>query len=169
MRATSRPSPVSRGVTCQMIETKDHKKLVDCLKKMLRPWRKFLICIDGLTGVGKSGLARYLSLQLDMPCIETDLFIMREEQPSYRYNELKNVVLSRLDNNRPTILEGILLLDTLSKIGVDYDYLIYVHNSDEDTGFNLKSALENYQMQFSPKEKATLLFNSEYIVNNNNM
>lgn len=148
-----------------MIETQEHKSLAQKLKGIIYPWRKLTIAVDGVTGAGKSGLARYLAFQLDMPCVETDMLrIMNDCQPSYRYSELKNVVLSRHELKRPIIIEGIFLLDTLKRIGVSPDFLIYVKNSEANSGHALKESLPKYFAEYKPEENADLVFSSNFII-----
>jgi len=82
-----------------------HRETLHFVKKIIYPWRKLTIGIDGVDGVGKSPLARFLSWQLGMPSVETDMFLKKgETYPSLRYNELKNLVEFRhsLKNNGVT-------------------------------------------------------------------
>lgn len=147
-----------------MIETQEHKSLVQKLKGIIYPWRKLTIAVDGVTGAGKSGLARYLAFQLDMPCVETDMLrIINECQPSYRYSELKKMVLSRHELNRPVIIEGIFLLNTLKRIGITPDFLIYVKNSEANSGHALKDPLSKYFTEYNSEKNATYVFSSEFI------
>jgi hypothetical protein len=43
--------------------------------------RPLLIGIDGLDGSGKSGLAAWLSWQLEMPAVHLDTYIIRDRAP----------------------------------------------------------------------------------------
>ncbi len=143
--------------------SENHKDLVDKLKGEIYPWRKYLIAVDGITGSGKSGLARYLALELDMPAIETDMIRnMSETQPSYRVSELRHLIQSRHELDRPVIVEGIFLLDTLQKLGVEPDYLIFVENSEADAGYALRDSLPAYLTKYKPKDRANYVFNTDF-------
>lgn len=143
--------------------SEDHKKLVSELKGEIYPWRKYLIAIDGIAGSGKSGLSRYLAWQLDMPTIETDMLREREkEQPAYRLDELNNLIHARHELNRPVIVEGIFLLDTLSKLGIEPDYIIYVKSSEASVGYVLRDSLPEYIEKQKPEERADYVFNTDF-------
>src|SRR6266487_6868506 len=136
-----------------------HERLVQEVKSQLYPWRKFTIGVDGHDGVGKSVLARYLAWELDLPAIETDLLIVRDATPpAYRYDDLTGLVGARHTLNRPVILEGVFLLDTLDKIKVDCDFLIYVEGEKDDSSHLLTTKLREYDQVFSPKTKANHVF-----------
>ena len=146
-----------------MILSDDHNKLITELKGLIYPWRKYLIAVDGLTGSGKSGLSRYLALELEMPVIETDtLRRMDQEQPSYKLDELKDLIQARHELDRPVIIEGIFLLDTLDKIGIEPDYFIYVINSEADAGYALRESLPKYISSFKTEKRANYVFNTKF-------
>ncbi len=146
-----------------MIITEEHDKLLAELKEKIYPWRKLLIAVDGITGVGKSGLSRYLAWKLDMPSIETDMYrIASDTQPSYRLDELNGVIQARYELDRPVIVEGIFLLDTLKKLSLEHDYIIYVRNSKADCGFALRESLPKYQEEYSPEDKADYVFCTDF-------
>lgn len=91
------------------------------------------------------------------------LRIMNDYQPSYRYSELKNLVLSRYELKRPIIIEGIFLLDTLKRIGISPNFLIYVKNSEANSGYALKESLPKYFAEYNPEENANYVFSSNFI------
>ena len=135
------------------------------LNAFVNPWRKLTIAVDGIPGVGKSTLGRYLAWQLEIPLVETDLFrIMEEEPPAYRYSELAEVIRSRHELDRPIIIEGVFALHILNALGIEPDYLAYVENTEADEGLRYKEALDRYLVEFSPKEKADYVLDSESLV-----
>ena len=96
------------------VATRDHTDLRDAIRTALGSWRRFVIAVDGVDAAGKSNLSRYLAWQLGIPVIETDLFLdPKRGGLHYRMDELRSVVLARLDLNRPVIVEGIRILRTL--------------------------------------------------------
>jgi adenylate kinase family enzyme len=91
--------------------------LITSLESTLQPWRAFLIAIDGRGGVGKSPLGRRLSLELKLPLIETDLYLNDISNTlEYHSDELKRVINTRLNKNRPVIVEGIFIRQILKQL-----------------------------------------------------
>ena len=118
-----------------------------------------VIAIDGRDGAGKSPIARCLSWQLQMPAIETDLYIIPDTSPlEYRYDDLFRAVQSRLKNDRPVIVEGIFVLKNLEKIGVPSDFLILVETPSFDGSHGLKSELDRYFKDYAPEQKCNFRF-----------
>ncbi len=141
----------------------DHEKLISELKGKIYPWRKYLIAVDGITGSGKSGLSRYLAWQLNMPTIETDMLREISGEPSvYRLAELNDLIQARHKLDRPVIVEGIFLLNTLSELGIEPDYIIYVKNSDASPGYALRNALPEYIEKQKPEERADYVFSTDF-------
>lgn len=146
-----------------MITTSGHEELLSELEKLVLPWRKLTIAVDGITGSGKSCLSRYLAWQLDIPAIDTDMFRIRsDEQPSYRYSELENLIQARHEMNRPVILEGIFMCHTLEQLGIEADFLIYVENSEANCGLALKESLPRYLTKYRPKKIAQNVFSTDF-------
>ena len=136
-----------------------HGQLIKKIREQLYPWRKFTIGVDGRDGAGKSGLARYLAWELDLPAIETDLLIVRDATPpAYRYDYLARLVEARHSLNRPVVLEGVFLLHTLKRIGVACDFLVYVESEEDNSSQTLREKLEQYDEEFNPRSKANFVF-----------
>jgi uridine kinase len=133
--------------------------LIDQISQALGPWHKYLIAIDGRDGSGKSRLARFLAFKLDMPMIETDLFLIPHQgEPIYRYDELKNAIDTRHQLDRPVIVEGILILDLLDHIALKQDYLVYVSNPGYEGSYSLSSRFHEYEAYFSPQEAVDFMY-----------
>jgi uridine kinase len=144
--------------------SEEQMELAKNLRNDLSTWRKFTFGIDGPDGVGKSVLSRFLSWELNMPAIEMDLFINSEnEPPSYRYEEFYNVINQRHSLNRPVIVEGIFLLDTLKKVNVECDVLIYVENKEFSGSDQLSGELTEYRNKYNPKNAAKYTFECDFI------
>jgi len=140
--------------------TAQHHELVGLCLGKLKKWRAFIIGVDGWTHSGKSTLGRALAWQLDMPCIETDLFFTGKGWGQYHFKELRRIIRSRLDSNRPVIVEGVSLLRTLSEVCLEPDFLIYTKNTcrdvsetDED-----KNWMKTYERKFQPCNAADFKF-----------
>lgn len=133
-------------------------ELLGFLKPKILPWRKLTIGIDGVDGIGKSTLARFLAWQLEMPVLETDMFLEKEGYPNLRYDELRSLIQSRHSHNRPVIVEGVRLLETLDKLEVLPDILIYVIRPGCEGSLTLCQEYEKYQGKYKPQEKADYTF-----------
>ena len=115
--------------------------------------RPILIGIDGLDGSGKSGLAAWLSWQLEMPAIHLDVYIVPDTGPvKFRTDHLAGAVDARLKTARPAIVEGILLLDVLAGIGRRPDFLIYVEKEGHRP--TLSNRVNPYLVRQKPRERA---------------
>lgn len=144
--------------------SEEQEQLVKKLRMQLRPWRKLTIGVDGHDGVGKSVLARHLAWDLNLPAIETDMFIIRDvEPPAYRYDDLSRLITAWHALDRPVIMEGVFLLDTLKKIDVDCDFLIYVESDANHSSYYLSEKLRKYDETYKPTERASYRFNCDFV------
>jgi uridine kinase len=128
--------------------------LLYTIKERLGPNRlPLLIAIDGADGVGKSSLASWLAWQLGAPAIHLDLYLVRDSDPlRWRSGELKAILDTRLvELTKPIVVEGILILQVLGKIGRRPDFLVYV---DGKGGHFLSNQLANYRAQYQPEQQA---------------
>jgi uridine kinase len=114
-----------------------------------------LIGIDGADGVGKSSLASWLAWQLGAPAIHLDLYTVRDsEPPQWRTEDLQRVLTTRLDEHaRPLVIEGIMLLEVLAKIGREVDFLVYV---DGEGSHSLSQMLADYRARHQPDKHTDL-------------
>jgi hypothetical protein len=112
-----------------------------------------LIAIDGSDGVGKSSLASWLAWQLGAPAIHLDLYLVRGSDPlRWRSDDLRRVVETRLNEHaNPIIVEGILILDALDKIGRKPDFLVYVEG---EGGHSLSTRLADYKARRNPEQQS---------------
>jgi hypothetical protein len=139
--------------------TKQHRKLVEALKQIILPWRKLTIAVDGVDGVGKSSLARFLSWQLGMPTIETDLVIQTASNGfTYDFSVLSKLISARHDRDRPVIIEGMCVLETMDLLGVQSDYLVYVEVQSYRGSITWNERFESYDRKYHPRQHADFIF-----------
>lgn len=147
--------------------TPQHREVATHCLEALNEWRAFIIGVDGWTGSGKSTLARFLAWQLDMPCVETDFFLVGDGWGNYDWNALKRPIAERLEyrsssgkKGRPVIIEGVSLLHTLQGIGLRPDFLIYAQNESRSVGDSeaYLSWMQKYEAEFQPLAQAAFTF-----------
>lgn len=129
----------------------DAQTITRDLKATLQPWRSFLIAIDGRDGVGKSSLGRLLAWKLQVPLIETDLYLVQKSgEPTYHLAELQRVVRSRLSCDRPVMIEGIFIRRLAESLGFNIDCLIHVTSSEYQGSAGWRDAFKSYETKFQP-------------------
>jgi hypothetical protein len=141
--------------------TPQHRELVLHLRKFLKPWRPVTISIDGRDSVGKSSLARFLSWQLGVPCVETDM-LLQEGTGSvcHDLHLILQLLMAHYAHKRPVIVEGILVERTLADIGVCPDFAIYVEADVRHTSHTLRAEFKRYEAAFEPLQRADFRFHS---------
>jgi hypothetical protein len=145
--------------------TPQHRELVFRLRRFLRPWRPVTISIDGRTSVGKSSLARFLSWQLGVPCVETDLLLQEgDERVSHDLSVILQLLIAHYAHKRPVIVEGILVERTLADIGVCPDFAIYVEADGRETSHALRAEFRRYEAAFEPLQRANFRFQSRAVL-----
>jgi hypothetical protein len=125
--------------------------LLQMVRDRLGPNRlPLLIAIDGSDGVGKSSLASWLAWQLGAKAIHLDLYLVRESDPlRWRSDDLQRLVHARLvELKRPLIVEGVMVLDALARIGQKPDVLAYV---DGEGSHALFARLADYRARHKPR------------------
>lgn len=112
-----------------------------------------LIAIDGADGIGKSSLASWLGWQLGAPTIHLDLYLIKGSNPlQWRTDDLQRVIHARLvEHAKPLIVEGILILEALDRIGRKSDFLVHVEG---EGGHYLSGRLADYRARHRPEQRA---------------
>jgi hypothetical protein len=145
--------------------TPQHRELVFRLRRFLKPWRPVTISIDGRASVGKSSLARFLSWQLGVPCVETDLLLQEgDERVSHDLAVILQLLIAHYAHKRPVIVEGILVERTLADIGVCPDFAIYVEADGRETSHALRAEFRRYEAAFEPLQRANFRFQSRAVL-----
>lgn len=123
--------------------------------------KPLLIGIDGRDGAGKSALASWLAWQLEMPAIHLDMFMVVKPEgglAGWRDDDLARAIDSRLKAHepRPVIVEGVLLLDALARIGRKPNYLVYVWRRGQGGGRGSLwcDSVRPYLLRRMPSEQA---------------
>jgi pantothenate kinase-related protein Tda10 len=127
--------------------------LLEKVQARLGPNRlPLLIAIDGPDGVGKSSLASWLAWQVSAPAVHLDLYLNRDSKPlSWRTEELRRIVGTRLGRGQPVVVEGIMVLDVLTAISHKADFLVYL---DGEGGYTLSERLAAYRARHQPEQRA---------------
>lgn len=139
--------------------TPQHKDLVAKVRAALGGWRAFIVAIDGVDHSGKSTLGRFLSWQCDMPLIETDMLLDKEQGGlCYRKDDLQRLIVARLRDDHPVIIEGICILEILKSLGRQPDYLIRMDNEGHQGSRSFETKFADYEKEFIPRKRANFTF-----------
>jgi len=140
-------------------ESSKHREARDAVWSALPSWRRFIIAIDGRDGSGKSSIAQYLAWQLGMPAVELDTFLDRScDRLALRDEELLRVLNSRLESDRPVIVEGVFVLRVLHRLSLKPDFLIIMEQRGHTGSISLADEFEDYETEYTPKEHCQFEF-----------
>jgi uridine kinase len=120
-----------------------------------------LIGIDGEDGAGKSSLAAWLSWQLEMPAIYSDVFLVENSETlDWDYVALQKAIegAQKSGKRRPVIVESIFLLNVLRQIDRQPDFLVFVEKASHKG--NLASRLQSYIASSKPRANYILNWSS---------
>ncbi|MBT8763182.1 hypothetical protein KFV02_04470 [Desulfohalobiaceae bacterium Ax17] len=107
-----------------------YKLVTNELDKVLNNLPGKLVAIDGRDRSGKTTLGRFLAFNYNVSLIETDLFLIKQ-QDSFTYeDQINRIIERRLSIPRPVIVEGVAILKLLEKLKRTKDYRIYVENEE---------------------------------------
>ncbi|MGA7800779.1 MAG: hypothetical protein WCC36_08200 [Gammaproteobacteria bacterium] len=137
--------------------TKQHVDLCAAIEGVLYPWRKLLIAVDGRDHSGKTTIASFIAWQYSIPVIYTDLFLVKGVTPvRHDYGSIASLITRRHELERPIIVEGIMLLKTLEKVGCSAEFLVVAENASSDG--SLGDEITEYAHLYHPNEKANFIF-----------
>lgn len=138
----------------------DYRPVVEALSPVLHGLPGKVIAIDGLPGVGKTEMGRYLAYRFNVSLIESDLFLIeRQGRLVYRNDEIARIIAKRVDaySPRPVIVESAVVLRLLAELERSPDFMIYITNKDAPKSRgSLLADLKAYEAEFSPRERADL-------------
>lgn len=140
-----------------------YSQAVDALTSRLAGLPPYLVGIDGRDGSGKTTLGRYLAWHFNVSLLETDLFLVgNQEELKYYEDQIKRIISVRLTKPRPVIVEGVALLRLLSQLLIKPDFLIYVRHPDQSSGRTLGPILDQYELEYSPVAKSDLVLTLDH-------
>jgi hypothetical protein len=92
-----------------------------------------------------------------MPAVELDLFLqLGTGRYDLRTDDLRRVIQTRLDLNRPVIVEGAFVLKMLRDLGQKHEILIFVRRVPPNT--NQLEGTADYFAKFTPEQRADYVF-----------
>ena len=130
-------------------ERPEYSSVLAALEPVLYDLPPVIVAIDGRCGVGKTTLGRFLSWRFNISLLETDLFLVRNKGSfAYRNGDVRKVIQSRIDSNRPIIVEGVVSLDLLTKIGFAPSFHIRVNCSEAVGSYGMEEAWQRYAQRY---------------------
>ena len=104
--------------------------MIDWLADELPTWGdlvgRLCVIVDGDNGVGKSDyIAPKISTVLGGKVVSVDNYLLRNRAPylnQIKYDDLRSDVLAA----KPVVVEGLCVVKVMSRIGVPFDYHIFV-------------------------------------------
>ena len=127
------------------------------LQPVLKDFGPVLVAIDGRLGSGKTTLGRYLAWHFNITLIETDLFLKVGKGFLYRQGELQRVVAGRIGRGKPVLVEGAAMGWLLPKLGYEFDFSLYVHNTGPASRDNAHEHIESYESACQPLQRANFV------------
>jgi len=106
----------------KMIETSDINEII----RLINGGSFQLICIDGIDGSGKSTLAANLSQSLGVEHLNLDDFVKKEKGNFVKFIDLDKLKDVIGNSSKLIIIEGVCLLEIISKLNRSIDLLIYI-------------------------------------------
>ena len=138
----------------------EYRPVVKALGPLLHGLPGMIVAIDGLPGVGKTEMGRYLAYRFNVSLIETDLFLIEQQgRLIYHNNQIGRIIAKRGDAHSPcpVIIEGAAVLRLLAELERHPDFMIYITNKEAPASQgSLLADLEAYEVQFSPRQRANL-------------
>jgi hypothetical protein len=130
------------------------------LQPVLKNLPPVIVSIDGRSGVGKTTLGRFLAWRFNVSLLESDLFLIRNQGAlSYRNEEVKAVIQSRLSGKRPIIVEGICALKLLKNNGFEPAFHVRVDCAGADGVSGLEQCWLDYLSLFNHVHVPHLVIN----------
>jgi hypothetical protein len=102
-----------------------------------------------------------------MPTVHLDLYLSRLHPITWRISEVRNAIQNRLGNQRPVIVEGILLLDVMELVQCTVDFLILMTGGNEQSSLAPQMAVYNTNKQPHRLADFTISGYEEPSANNN--
>ena len=139
------------------IRPPEYEQAVNALTPKLHGLPGKIIAIDGRDYSGKTTLGRFLAWYFNVSLIETDLFLLQDEGRTYRSQDIRRIIGTRLAKPRPVIVEGVAIRRLLSHISCAPDFLIYVKNAAFPGSDTLTAELSAYESMHNPEGSANLV------------
>ncbi|MFO6419968.1 hypothetical protein ACLBKS_07175 [Hylemonella sp. W303a] len=136
--------------------------VAEALNPVLHDLPGKIVSIDGADGSGKTTLGRFLAWYFNVTLLESDNFILEGKGLIYDVDTVRALIRRRLKKPRPILIEGVVVLRLLSEVGYQSDFHIHLQKDSGSSSEFLADALEQYQREFRPSERAHLIITTTY-------
>lgn len=135
----------------------EYGMVLKALKPVLYNLPAIIVVIDGRVGSGKTTLGRFLAWRFNITLIETDLFMHPNQLNfTYRNDHIAGIIQSRMESDRPVLVEGVVALRGLGDLGLEHAFHVHLI-CDESEGSSITELEWNkYVAEYQPNAKANL-------------
>jgi uridine kinase len=140
-----------------------YSTVVDALIPVMQQFGGAIVTIDGRGGVGKTTLGRYLAWRFNVTLIETDLFLIpAQDYLIHLDDQINRIIERRITTPLPVLVEGISMLQLMTRINRVPDFSIYVANPRRTSSASMQQRLLAYETAFTPSARADIVVTIEY-------
>jgi uridine kinase len=140
-----------------------YSKVVEALSPIMRGLPGVIVTIDGRDGVGKTTLGRYLAWHFNVTLIETDLFLIpAEDYLIHLDDQINRIIERRVTTPRPVLVEGVAVLQLMTRINRVPDFSIYVTNPVQSSSAIMDRRLFEYETAFAPLARSNVVIEIEH-------
>ena len=138
-------------------------QVVDTLWPHMRGSPGVIVTIDGRDGVGKTTLGRYLAWYFNVSLIETDLYLIPAlDHFIYLDDQINRIIERRITSPLPVIVEGVAMLELMTRINRVPDFRIYVTNPQQSGSKTMDQRLTAYETAYAPAASASMVVAIEH-------
>jgi uridine kinase len=140
-----------------------YASVVDALAPLMQRRKGAIVTIDGRGGAGKTTLGRYLAWHFNVTLIETDLFLIpAQDYLIHLDDQVNRIIERRITTPLPVLVEGISMLQLMTRINRVPDFSIYVANSRRTSSASMQQRLLAYETAFTPSARADIVVTIEH-------
>jgi Shikimate kinase len=116
-----------------------------------------ILALDGRDGAGKTTLGHYLALHSGRQFLDTDFYLKRSKLAAPTHTkDLARVLNRQKGRNRPIVLAGVFIAETLKKMSISIDLLVRVIRVEQSGNDGWGDDYNSYEAAYNPVHKVYL-------------